>query len=145
MTTNGDLPYFTPEDTHADSDEKYRAPDDAKPGHHVEPLVLPPNTELAHFQKYLSRAVDVVGIDNVTVISSEAELSLYDYMKPSKASDMFYLLNNDTFLCSAVVAPKDVPDVQALVKLANEFVIPIWTFSVGRNLGYGGAAVGQIS
>lgn len=30
--------------------------------------------------------------------------------------------------------------VQAVVKLANELVLPLWTVSRGRNLGYGGPA-----
>lgn len=53
---------------------------------------------------------------------------------------MFHVLDKTYFVSSAVVAPKDVPDVQAMVKLCNEFEIPLWPFSIGRNVGYGGAA-----
>ncbi|KAK3685206.1 putative D-lactate dehydrogenase [Podospora appendiculata] len=31
-------------------------------------------------------------------------------------------------------------DLQQLVRLANEFAVPIWPFSIGRNTGYGGTA-----
>lgn len=88
----------------------------------------------------LSPLILQVGEANVTIITKTSELDRYDYLNPAKASDMFYMCDKDYFVCSAVVAPKDVPDVQALARLANEYDIPIWPFSVGRNLGYGGAA-----
>lgn len=44
------------------------------------------------------------------------------------------------FISSAVIAPREVPEVQSLMKLCNEFHIPVWTFSAGRNVGYGGSA-----
>ena len=44
------------------------------------------------------------------------------------------------FVSSAVVAPRNVPEVQAIMRLCNEFEIPVWPFSIGRNVGYGGAA-----
>jgi FAD/FMN-containing dehydrogenase len=33
-----------------------------------------------------------------------------------------------------------VPDLQAIVRIANEFQMPLWPTSIGRNSGYGGAA-----
>lgn len=41
---------------------------------------------------------------------------------------------------SLVVQPGSVEDVQAVVRIANEFAVPLWTSSQGRNFGYGGAA-----
>lgn len=43
-------------------------------------------------------------------------------------------------LMASVVAPRGVEDVQAVVRLANEFELPVCPFSIGRNLGYGAAA-----
>jgi 4-cresol dehydrogenase (hydroxylating) len=43
-------------------------------------------------------------------------------------------------LPSAVVSPATTEDVQAIVKIANEFGIPLWPISRGKNNGYGGAA-----
>ena len=43
-------------------------------------------------------------------------------------------------VCSAIVYPSSTADVQAIVIWANEFTIPIYPVSMGRNLGYGGAA-----
>ena len=41
---------------------------------------------------------------------------------------------------SAAVAPDGVEQVQAVVKIANKYKIPLWTISTGKNLGYGGSA-----
>jgi FAD/FMN-containing dehydrogenase len=41
---------------------------------------------------------------------------------------------------SAAVAPDGVEQVQAVVKIANTYKIPLWTISTGKNLGYGGSA-----
>ena len=42
--------------------------------------------------------------------------------------------------CSAVVYPGSTEDVQTVVRWANKYRIPIYPISMGRNLGYGGAA-----
>ncbi len=41
---------------------------------------------------------------------------------------------------SAVVQPASVEEIQAIVRLANEYRVPIWTNSQGRNLGLGGGS-----
>ena len=41
---------------------------------------------------------------------------------------------------SAAVAPDTVEQVQAIVRIANQFSIPLYTISTGRNLAYGGSA-----
>jgi (+)-pinoresinol hydroxylase len=41
---------------------------------------------------------------------------------------------------SAAIAPGEVEQVQAVVKIANQHKIPLWTISTGKNLGYGGSA-----
>lgn len=118
----------------------YRQPNGSssqKPG---DPLVLPPNTTSQTFKSYARRAAEIVGTENVTIISDEAELSQESYLEPSKAHDMFNIAEKTYFVCSAVVAPRGVDEVQELMKLANEFEIPVWPFSIGRNVGYGGAA-----
>lgn len=53
---------------------------------------------------------------------------------------MYHITEKTYFVSSAVVAPRNVPEVQAVVRLANDFEIPLWPFSIGRNVGYGGAA-----
>lgn len=43
-------------------------------------------------------------------------------------------------LCSCVVLPSTVSEVQAVVKIANDHSVPLWPFSRGKNNGYGGPA-----
>ena len=43
-------------------------------------------------------------------------------------------------VASAAVAPKTVEEIQAVVKVANEFSISLYSISTGKNLGYGGSA-----
>ena len=94
----------------------------------------------------MRRAAEIVGAENATVVSNTSELGHLSYMDPSKAHDvrlacpfhslfhadvelqMFYMTAEDFFISSAVVAPRNIPDVQAIVRLANEFEIPLWTF-----------------
>jgi 4-cresol dehydrogenase (hydroxylating) len=43
-------------------------------------------------------------------------------------------------LVSAAVAPSSTEQVQAIVAIANEFQLPVYPISTGKNLGYGGSA-----
>lgn len=44
------------------------------------------------------------------------------------------------FVSGGFVAPESVGEVQAIVKVANRFGVPLWPVSTGKNLAYGGAA-----
>jgi 4-cresol dehydrogenase (hydroxylating) len=46
----------------------------------------------------------------------------------------------DPSICAAAVFPTSVEDVQAVLRIANQYGVPLWTTSTGRNYGYGGAA-----
>lgn len=104
------------------------------------PLILPPNTTAATFSAFIGRLTEVVGDENLTVVADEKQLLKEDYMDRSKVHDMFHIVEKEQFVSSAVVAPRSVPEVQAIMRLANEFEIPVWPFSMGRNIGYGGSA-----
>ncbi len=41
---------------------------------------------------------------------------------------------------AGAIAPETVEEVQAAVRIANQFLLPLWPFSRGKNLGYGGTA-----
>jgi (+)-pinoresinol hydroxylase len=41
---------------------------------------------------------------------------------------------------SAAVAPDGVEQIQKILKIANDYKIPLWTISTGKNLAYGGSA-----
>jgi 4-cresol dehydrogenase (hydroxylating) len=62
----------------------------------------------------------------------EAELA--DYHDP------FHFGNRADHAPSAVVSPQTVEEVRAILRIAAEERVPLWTVSQGRNLGYGGAA-----
>ena len=54
--------------------------------------------------------------------------------------DPFHFGNLSEHAPSGVVSPASVEEVQAILRIANEERVPLWTVSQGRNLGYGGAA-----
>jgi FAD/FMN-containing dehydrogenase len=110
------------------------------PSNVPEPKKLPPNTTLSKFQDYISRARQICGDENVKVIEKDQALIDGDYMHPCKGHDMHAIFSRDYFVASAVVFPREVPEVQEMMRLCNEFEIPVWTYSIGRNTGYGGAA-----
>jgi 4-cresol dehydrogenase (hydroxylating) len=66
------------------------------------------------------------------VVTSERELREY--------RDPYAYVGSDEFTASAVVVPASVEQVQAVVRVANEFKVPLWTFGQGRNYTYGGPA-----
>lgn len=106
----------------------------------VTPCILPPGSDQLHFDAFISRAKDIVGDENVTIVTESDYLVEHTYMDPAKSHDIYHVFDKDYFTASAVVAPRKVPEVQALMKLFNECKIPAWPFSIGRNVGYGGAA-----
>ncbi|KAM0228650.1 hypothetical protein ACHAP5_011893 [Fusarium lateritium] len=106
----------------------------------ADPITLPPMTSSETFHNFITDAKDVSGSDNVTIVSSGAQCNKQDYLDQSKVHDMFHIAGKEHFISSAVITPHDVSEVQGIVKLANKFSIPLWPISVGRNVGYGGAA-----
>src|SRR6476660_8450100 len=46
----------------------------------------------------------------------------------------------DAFTASAVLMPTTVEEIQAILAIANEQRVPLWTHGQGRNNGYGGPA-----
>ncbi|KAK7431290.1 hypothetical protein QQZ08_002061 [Neonectria magnoliae] len=106
----------------------------------LKPLALPPQVDLAAFNKFISGITNLIGAENVDVISSKDQIDDASYMKPTYTHDPHHVLPQDYFLASAVVAPRNVSDIQAIVLAANELSFPLWPISIGRNSGYGGAA-----
>ncbi|KAH7195287.1 vanillyl alcohol oxidase [Fusarium oxysporum] len=106
----------------------------------VDPLVLPPGVAPSVFHQFISEVTEVTTAHNVVIISKSSQLDKQDYRDPSKMHDMFDITSKQHFVSSAVITPRNVAEVQAIVKLCNKFEIPLWPFSIGRNVGYGGAA-----
>ncbi|KAH7165437.1 FAD binding domain-containing protein [Dactylonectria macrodidyma] len=94
--------------------------------------ILPPNLSLEQFQHAVSKIQHALGEKNVRYRDEE----LLAYRDPFPLASAAERRN----FCSAVALPSTVQEVQTLVGLANQFKIPLWPFSRGKNNGYGGPA-----
>lgn len=95
-------------------------------------MALPPGVNQSRFDRALSAFAAAVGAD--WVFSSDEDVALYrDAYSPFKGEA-------EERVASAAVAPSTVEEVQQVVRVANEYRIPIYPISTGKNLGYGGSA-----
>ena len=92
--------------------------------------VRPPGVSEADFKDALKAFAAIVGPEWV-LVSEEDRHSYLDAFAPG---------NPDEHASSAAVAPQSAEEVQAIVKAANRYRIPLWPVSTGRNLAYGGSA-----
>lgn len=96
------------------------------------PLPLPPGVSATGFKSALQEIGEVIG--SRWVFTSEADVQLYrDAYSPLWGE-------KDERLPSAAIAPETAEQVQAIVRVANEYKIPLYPISTGKNLGYGGSA-----
>ena len=79
----------------------------------------------------LTAALDAftAALDSDRVLTSDADLS--EFRDPYEPQSW------EMFVPSAVVMPITVEEVQAIVRIANEHAIPLWTHGQGRNFAYG--------
>jgi len=95
-------------------------------------MALPPNVSATDFNAALAAWRKVVGTE--WVFSSPEDVALYrDAYSPLFGEP-------DERVASAAVAPSTVEQVQAIVRTANQYRIPLYAISTGRNLAYGGSA-----
>ena len=93
---------------------------------------IPPGVKSADFQAALAAFSKIVGPE--WVFTSDADVDLYrDAYSPLVGEP-------DERFASAAVAPDSTEQVQAIVRVANQYRIPIYPISTGKNLGYGGSA-----
>lgn len=84
-----------------------------------------------NLQKFFDRAEEILGKENVSRDASYGALAgpkgqtVYEDPFPLRAPR----------IPSGAVRPASVSEVQAVLKLANELAIPLWTVSRGKNLG----------
>ena len=95
-------------------------------------MAVPPGVSERDFSRALGEFANAVGQE--WVFTSAEDVQLY-----RDAYSPFYDEKEDR-VASAAVAPDRVEQVQAIVRTANKYKIPLWTFSTGRNLGYGGSS-----
>ena len=95
-------------------------------------MVLPPGVSAKAFATYVRGLEEIVGRD--WVFTSDEDIWTYrDAYTPYKGEA-------EEYIPSGAVAPASVEQVQQVVRLANEHLVPLWPISTGKNLGYGGSA-----
>lgn len=92
--------------------------------------VLPPDVSAEAYDRAIAALIEALGDEWVHV--RPEQVSLYD--------DEFPVTGDLSFTASAVVFPGSTEEVQRIVRIANEFLIPLHAISTGKNLGYGGAS-----
>ncbi|MEI9852175.1 MAG: FAD-binding oxidoreductase [Sphingomonas sp.] len=93
-------------------------------------LSLPPRLSPSAFDSALKAYAGVVG--DQWVLASDADRDAY--------SDIYAPGAEGEWPPAGAVAPANVEEVQAVVRLANEHRTPLWPVSRGKNLGYGASA-----
>jgi 4-cresol dehydrogenase (hydroxylating) len=89
-----------------------------------------PSVELGDVELALSRIAEAIGAEKV----------MTDTATVREFRDPYAYRESGQWDASAVVCPASTQEVQAVVRIANEFHVPLWTFSQGRNNTYGGPA-----
>ena len=92
--------------------------------------ILPPGVSAEHFAAAVRQFADVVGRD--WVLTSEDDLG------PYRDSYSTVWGTPEERQASAAVSPTTVEEVQAIVRIANRYRIPLFPISTGKNFGYGG-------
>ncbi|HEY8519275.1 MAG TPA: FAD-binding oxidoreductase [Gammaproteobacteria bacterium] len=95
-------------------------------------MAVPPGVSERDFSRALEEFANVVGSE--WVLTSDEDMNLY-----RDAYSPFWGEEEDR-VPSAAVAPDRTEQVQAIVRIANTYRIPLWTIATGRNLGYGGSS-----
>jgi 4-cresol dehydrogenase (hydroxylating) len=93
-------------------------------------IALPRNVSNADFSSALFSFSKVVGDDNILPF----EQAVLEYGDPYAGA------GGGGFLPSAALLPASVDEIRAILAIANQYGIPTWFVSRGRNLGYGGGA-----
>ncbi|KAI1172187.1 vanillyl alcohol oxidase [Nemania sp. FL0916] len=101
-------------------------------------LAYPLGVEEAVFHKAIDELREQLGTDHVVL--NDQPLKDGWYMEHPNTHDMMYVLDDEELVSSAAVYPSSTEEVQDIVRWANKHRIPIFPISIGRNLGYGGAA-----
>ena len=96
--------------------------------------VLPPSLDETTFDTVLDKLSRIVGESNISRHHLYGNLegpqgqSCYD--------DLWPLGDPTEHTPSGAVRPRTVNEIQQALKIANEYKLPLWTVSRGRNLGY---------
>lgn len=92
---------------------------------------LPPGVTRYAFEAAILQYMMIVGWDQV--LQNDA---LVEYIDPYDLNEA----DGKRKIPSAAVRPKNTEELRKVLAISNEYSIPMWTFSRGKNLGYGGPA-----
>ncbi|KAL4889082.1 hypothetical protein BDV59DRAFT_205507 [Aspergillus ambiguus] len=101
-------------------------------------LAIPKGYDPDKFVHAISKLIEALGKGNVKL--NDEALNDGWYIEHPNTHDAFNIFDPEETVSSAAVYPGSVEEVQLIVRWANEFNIPIYPISIGRNFGYGGAA-----
>ena len=92
----------------------------------------PPGVSQSDFDRAVRQFESAIGAD--WVFTDEADVDLYrDAYSPLWGEE-------EEKIPSIALAPQSAAEVQSLMAICNEFQIPVYPVSTGKNLGYGGSA-----
>ena len=91
---------------------------------------LPPGVSAERFRAAIAKFRDAIGQEHV-VVSSERVAPYAKIMIPEE---------EEKHMPAGALMPKTVEEVQKIVAVCNEYKVPVWPISTGRNFGYGSAA-----
>jgi len=95
-------------------------------------LPLPPGIDESTFKRVMNEFRGITGPEYT--FTTEEDVLLYrDPYSPMWGE-------KDELIPSAAVAPDSTEQVQDIMRIANEYKIPMYPISTGKNLGYGGPA-----
>ena len=92
-------------------------------------LSLPEGVTEENFTKAVNEFKKILGDENVFISSED----LTPYTK------VLVPIKKKNHMPSAVLVPHTVEEIQAIMGVCNKYLVPIWTFSTGKNFGYGSA------
>lgn len=92
--------------------------------------LVPPGMSAAQFSDALQGFREAVGAE--WVLATEADRASY--------LDPFDIGDQSEHAASAAVAPANVEELRAVLKVANSFKVPMWPISMGKNFAYGTSA-----
>lgn len=92
---------------------------------------LPPGISLEQFNGAIADIIRIIG-DEFVFTDDIKELRSY--------RDPYNTTRDEDFAPSAAVAPKTLEEIQQILAVVNQYKIPVWTISTGKNFAYGGAA-----
>ncbi|RLA43666.1 MAG: oxidoreductase, partial [Gammaproteobacteria bacterium] len=92
---------------------------------------LPQGITSEQFSAAMAEIEKVVGHDYV-FLDDIKELRSY--------RDPYNTTSDADFAPSAAVAPRNIEQIQKILSIVNDYKLPIWTISTGKNFAYGGPA-----